>query len=84
MQVYYEKNFGDIQKVRSLKIPEFDLLHPPRPTLVRFRAPSSPLPLPPPPPLEKKLMMSTSIFGELNMSFKNPQWNLYKVDIIGA
>ena len=49
MQVYYEKNFGDIQKVRSLKIPEFDLLPPPpppiRPTLVRFRAPPSPLDL---------------------------------------
>ena len=31
---------------------------------------------------EKKLMMSTSIFGWTLWSFKKPQWNLYKVDTI--
>ena len=34
---------------------------------------------------EKKLIMSTSIFGwTLNVSFKKPQWYLCKVDTIGA
>ena len=86
---------GDIQKVCSLKIPEF---WPPSPlfALVRFRAPTPPLSssyiwleLTLSPSIsvlakfrEKKLVLVCLV--ELNVSFKKPQWNLYKVDTIGA
>ena len=90
---------GDIKEVRSLKIPEFRSLLPPCLSLFVFEhLLTSPevrsfwleLTLSPSISLlvkfrEKKLMMSNSIINsELNVSFKKPQWNLYKVDAIGA
>ena len=90
---------GDIKEVRSLKIPEFRSPLPPCLSLFVFEHPlTSPevrsfwleLTLSPSISLlvkfgEKKLMMSNSISNsELNVSFKKPQWNLYKVDAIGA
>ena len=90
---------GDIKEVRSLKIPEFRSPLPPCLSLFVFEHPlTSPevrsfwleLTLSPSISLlvkfrEKKLLMSNSISNsELNVSFKKPQWNLYKVDAIGA
>ena len=97
--VFVEIFFGDIQKVRSLMIPEF--WPPPPPPffiLVRFRGPPRPLKVRsfcfeltlspsisiPVKFWEKKLIMSTSIFGWTERVFKKPQWNLYKMDTIGA
>ena len=90
---------GDIKEVRSLKIPEFRSPLPPCLSLFVFEHPLTSsevrsfwleLTLSPSISLlvkfrEKKLMMSNSISNsELNVSFKKPQWNLYKVDAIGA
>ena len=90
-------SLGDIQKVRSLKIPEF--WTPLTPCLSLFvlehLSPQGTcsfwleLPLSPSISIlvkfrEKKLMSTSISLVELNLIFKKPQWNLYKVDTIGA
>ena len=62
-----DHQFGDIRKIRSLKIPEFDPLSPPLFALPRFRFWLE-LTLSPSISIlvkfrENKLIMSTSIFG---------------------
>ena len=96
LQAFVRSIKGTFKKYVCSRFPSFDLPPPPFLFVLRFRAPLIPpkvclfwleLPLSPSNFIltkfrEKKLIMrvSTSIF-ELNVSFKKPQWNLYKMDI---
>ena len=87
---------GTFKKYVRSRFPSFDP-PPPPPSLfafVRFQTPPPPqwyvrfyvcleLPLSPSISILKKFREKVSLV-ELNVSFKNPQWILYKVDTTGA
>ena len=88
---------GTFKKYVRSRFPSFDPPPPPPPSLfafVRFQTPPPPqwyvrfyvcleLPLSPSISILKKFREKVSLV-ELNVSFKKPQWILYKVDTTGA
>ena len=85
---YLNYTKGTFKKYVRFRFPSFD--HPIFPllfALVRFQAPRSPSLSP-----QGTFVLARThplwwvlvSFVELNVSFKKPQWNLYKVDTIGA
>ena len=85
---YLNYTKGTFKKYVRFRFPSFD--HPIFPllfALVRFQAPHSPSLSPQGTFVlarTRPLWWVLVSFVELNVSFKKPQWNLYKVDTIGA
>ena len=85
---YLNYTKGTFKKYVRFRFPSFD--HPIFPllfALVRFQAPYSPSLSPQGTFVlarTRPLWWVLVSFVELNVSFKKPQWNLYKVDTIGA
>ena len=85
---YLNYTKGTFKKYVRFRFPSFD--HPIFPllfALVRFQAPHSPSLSPQGTFVlarTRPLWWVLASFVELNVSFKKPQWNLYKVDTIGA